>query len=144
MDDRIKELLQSDSPRKRVVGLVQVARRRLHEGATAATLALGDPDDEVRAAAAWALDVLNRVEALPALMAALYDKVFAVRSSAGWALVHLGEAGHAAAVCTVLRDLLWSAQDAEARQMARLVLGHLGSPEATAILQDAPDVPVLH
>lgn len=143
-EDQVMELLRSPSPRKRVVGLVHAARRRLTSAVSLATAALTDTDDDVRSAAAWALDVIGDPAAMPALVAAMYDDVFSVRSSAGWALVHMGQAGRTPEVVSQMDDVLRSAMNPNAREMARLVLVYLGGPEATETLDAVPTQPVLH
>lgn len=143
-DEQVMELLNSPSPRKRVVGLVHAARRRLTSAVALATTALTDTDDDVRSAAAWALDVIGDPSAMPALVGAIYDEVFSVRSSAGWALVHMGQAGCAAQVVAHMDDVLRSALNPDARELARLVLVYLGGPEATETLEAVPTQPVLH
>jgi HEAT repeat protein len=90
------------------------------------------------------LDVIGAAEALPALVRTLYDPTFTVRSSAGWALVHLAQAGHSASVVEGMDTILRAARNPAPREMARLVLVNLRTPEATATLADAPDEPCLH
>lgn len=143
-ESHVRQLLRSPSPRKRVVGLAHAARHRVPGAVELATAALADPDEEVRSAAAWALDLLGDPASMEALVGALYDATFSVRSCAGWALVHLGQAGQAAAVVGRMDDVLRSARAADAREMARLVLTYLGGPEADGVLAEAPAEPTLH
>jgi hypothetical protein len=145
LEEHVRALVRSPSPRKRVVGLVHAARRRLPCAVSVALRALEtDPDEDVRSTAAWVLDVVGAAEALPALVRALYDDTFTVRSSAGWALVHLGQNGHETSVVTEMDTVLRSARRPPPREMARLVLGYLGTPSAKSTLADAPLEPCLH
>lgn len=145
VEEHVLSLLRSPSPRKRVVGLVQAARRRLPCAVSVALRSLcDDPDEDVRSTAAWVLDVVGAAEAVPALVRALYDVSFAVRSSAGWALVHLGQAGQETTVVDEMDTVLRSARGPDPREMARLVLGYLGTETALSTLAAAPEAPCLH
>jgi hypothetical protein len=133
MKDSIDEILAGLSSAKsseRKIALVRVARSRPAGLLTLVVTALTDADGEVRAAAAWALDELGDPEAIPALINALYDKLFDVRSNAGWALVHLAQRMTPHLVVPEMIDILRDGNDFDARQMARLVLEHIGGKDA--------------
>ncbi len=137
-------LLRSESSKKRVAGLVQAGHFRMREALEPALVSLRDPDPEVRATAAWTIDCLQAPEAVPALLQALYDRVFAVRSAAGWALLHIGQGGHQGQVIEAMSDVLHSSRSLDARESARTVLGYLCDERAERILDEAPFTPVLH
>lgn len=118
--------------RRTTLFLVGKTRSTTAMGA-AISLLLTDRMPEVRAAAAWALDQLGNVDAVPALLLALHDSAYDVRSNAGWGLVNIGRrrdspASRAVipAVIAVLRD----GETAGAREMAYQVLLRLGGSDA--------------
>lgn len=80
-----------------------------------------DPDDDVRAAAAWGLDQLGEQSTLPALINALYDPCFQVRSCAGWGLAHMGESA-----IEPVANVLATTRNPDTRDMAHMVMLHLG------------------
>jgi hypothetical protein len=81
---------------------------------------LNDKSSEVRQSAAFTLDNLNDERALQPLIQAIHDNVFSVRSTAGWGLVHLGDK-----VIPYMKEIIEKSDNAEAREMARLVLINL-------------------
>src|SRR6266508_547168 len=81
---------------------------------------LHDLSPLVRERAAWALDNLNDERALSALITAIHDENFGVRSAAGWGLVHWGDR-----VIPYMQEIIEKDENADAKQMARLVLENL-------------------
>ena len=80
----IQRRLESPHADDRRVAAVMIGKARFHDMSDALTdILAGDRDAEVRAMAAWALDLLGNVEAVPVLVDALYDEAFGVRSNAG-------------------------------------------------------------
>jgi HEAT repeat protein len=136
------ERLGSADARVRGAALAEVARRQVQAGRAQAVALLADPDEVVRAMAALALDRLGVTSAVPALLDALDDPAFAVRSAAGWALVHFAQAG-ARSVVPLVDDVLRATESARAKEMARLVLACIGTPEASARLADRAPRPRL-
>jgi HEAT repeat protein len=101
-----------------------------HFGGGVCGCALHDHDGDVRAMAAWALDRLGSPETVPDLIAALYDPLFGVRSNAGWALVHIAQRNVPQVVVPDVVDVMVEGDNADARQMAYLVLRYIGCEEA--------------
>ncbi|NWF68942.1 MAG: HEAT repeat domain-containing protein [Chloroflexi bacterium] len=133
MDNPIAEILAqiaSPDPRKRAIALAVAGRLRLHPLLDRMIMALDDKDADVRATAAWALDLLGSPVSVPALVKALYDASFSVRSNAGWALVHLGQRMTAHMVVPDVVDVLRDLRHAEARHMAYLVIMRIGGEDA--------------
>jgi HEAT repeat protein len=127
----IQRRLNSPRADDRRVGAVMIGKARFHDMSDALTEILAtDRDAEVRAMAAWSLDLLGNVEAVPALIDALYDEAFGVRSNAGWALVHLAERLLPQVVLPDVIDVLKDKKHFHARQMAFLVLSHIDDDEA--------------
>jgi HEAT repeat protein len=124
--DDILPYLKSPNPRERAIGLMLVGREHLHKALGHAVRLLNDPDSEVRATAAWALDQLGSAVTVPALISALYDSEFSVRSNAGWALVHLAQKTLPQVVVADVVEVLRDEVNYDARQMAYLVLYHIG------------------
>lgn len=122
--------LTSPNPNERKIALLRVARTRPRGILGYVMGALHDDHDEVRAAAAWTLDELGDPDAIPALVDALHDPLFDVRSNAGWALVHLAHRLTPQLVVPDMVDILRGKESEDARQMARLVLEHIGSKDA--------------
>ena len=81
---------------------------------------LNDLSPLVRERAAWALDNLKDERALSAFITAIHDENFGVRSAAGWGLVHLGDK-----VIPYMQEIIEKDENADAKQMARLVLENL-------------------
>lgn len=111
--------------RDRAVELYVAAKKRAEGALEMAKAALVDPDRDLRAAAAFALDLLGDASAMDALVAALEDPSFGVRSNAGWALVHLAEGGHAERVIAAMSAVVAGTRHDGAREMAHLVLFHV-------------------
>ncbi len=133
MDNSLTEILSqlgSTDPRKRAVALAVAGRLRLHPLLDKMIFALEDDNEDVRAMAAWALDLLGSPVTVPALVKALYDRSFTVRSNAGWALVHLGQRIIAQLVVPDVIEVLRDDTSLEARQMAYLVLSRIGGDDA--------------
>ncbi|MCA9549680.1 MAG: HEAT repeat domain-containing protein [Myxococcales bacterium] len=86
-------------------------------------------DPELRRTAAWALDRARDPRALEALVEALGDPTFEVRSAAGWALVHLGDI-----VAPRMLTLMSTTTCEDTREMASLVLLHLGRPPGWSVV----------
>jgi hypothetical protein len=125
----------SNDPRKRAVALAVTGRLRLHPLLDKVIFALEDDHDDVRAMAAWALDLLGSPVTVPALVKALYDRSFTVRSNAGWALVHLGQRIIAQLVVPDVIEVLRDDTSREAQQMAYLVLSRIGGEDAEEALR---------
>ncbi len=132
----IQRRLESPHADDRRVAAVMIGKARFHDMSDALTdILAGDRDAEVRAMAAWALDLLGNVEAVPVLVDALYDEAFGVRSNAGWALVHLAERLVPQVVLPDVIDVLKDTAHFPARQMAFLVLSHIDDDDARRAIQ---------
>jgi HEAT repeat protein len=129
LEDLLKQLNSSNS-RDQVVALVTIGQERRYSAIPQVVATLKDRHHEVRAMAAWALDLLRSPETVPALIEALHDPVFEVRSNAGWALVHLAQRVFPNLVLPDVIDVLKDDDNEDARQMAYLVLLHVGGAEA--------------
>ncbi len=133
-EDQILANLHHKNPNVRRTTLYMAAKDRLHiVTQSAMSLMLSDDNVEVRAAAAYALDKINNVEATAALIEALNDRSFDVRSNAGWALVNLGrrrDSPASRAVTGAVIDVLRDGENEDTREMAYLVLTRLGGKEA--------------
>jgi len=128
----ILTMMQSENPRERAMALTFIGKQREYTVVQSSMMALQDPDGDVRAMAAWALDRLGvaATVAVPVLLEALYDPVFGVRSNAGWALVHLTRRTMPQLVVPEVVDILRFSDNDHARQMAYLVLHHIGGEVA--------------
>lgn len=132
----LKRQLNSPDASQRSVALVLVGKSRVHSLVDQVTIILeNDVDDEVRAMAAWTLDILGNPDTIPSLINALYDSSFSVRSNAGWALVHLGRRIFPNLVVPEVIDVLKDKSSFDARQMAYLILTRLGGPVATEAIK---------
>jgi hypothetical protein len=117
----VAELLKSDDDKDRSMALSRIGILGYADYTDRVIeLMLTDPSDSVREAAAHALDNLNDVRALPALIQAIHDRSWGVRSSAGWALVHLGEV-----VVSEVENVLRISENKDAKEMASLILLNL-------------------
>lgn len=124
--DEVKTRLESTKSGDRRVAMVMIGKARMHDLKPAVMLALQtDEDAEVRAMAAWSLDLIGDVQSIPVLIEALYDPVFSVRSNAGWALVHLGRRYLPQLILPDVVDVLKDKQNPHAREMAYLVLANI-------------------
>lgn len=133
---QILKQLKSSDPRDRTVALVLIGRSRLSVLSKEVVQVLeADADPDVRAMAAWTLDLLGLADTIPALLTALYDPYFGVRSNAGWALVHLAHRLFPQLVLPELIDILQDEAHADARQMAYLVLIRIGGREARQAIE---------
>jgi HEAT repeat protein len=133
VDNSLTEILSqlgSRDPHKRAVALAVAGRLRLHTLIDKMIFALEDDNEEVRATAAWALDLVGSPVIVPALVKALYDRSFTVRSNAGWALVHLGQRMIGQLVVPDVIEVLRDHAFPEAQQMAYLVLSRIGGKDA--------------
>ncbi len=119
-------LLQSPKPRERALALTFAGKQHCYAMRVRCIDALDDPNNDVRAMAAWALDRLASPETVPALLHALNDTTFGVRSNAGWALVHIAQRIMPEVVVPDVVEILRSADNEDARQMAFLILHHIG------------------
>lgn len=127
----VQARLESDKPSDRRVAMVMIGKARMHDLKSSVTLALQtDEDSEVRAMAAWSLDLIGDAQSIPVLIEALYDPVFSVRSNAGWALVHLGRRYVPQLILPDVVDVLRDAQNPHAREMAYLVLANIHHPDS--------------
>lgn len=127
----IIEFLRSKEASKRCLGLKLAGRQLEYAALPLASRALvADNDPEVRALAAWTLDQLGSPVTVPALIEALYDPDFNVRSNAGWALVHMAERMIPQVVVPDVVDVMRDRNSSNARQMAYLVLNHIGNESA--------------
>ncbi|MGQ5261938.1 HEAT repeat domain-containing protein [Micromonospora sp. ZYX-F-536] len=101
----------------------------------ALVLALGDADEQVRAAAASRLGSTGRADALAPLVALAADRVSQVRSTAVCALGRLGRREATPTLQRLLQD-----PDRHVRERAGEALGSVGGPAAvTALLSLAGD-----
>lgn len=128
-DDDILDKLESYDPEERYVGLLWIASYKPDGFLGDVLRLLRDPEPVIRAKAAWTLDQLNQVAAMPGLISALNDTVYNVRSAAAWALVHLGEV----VVEEVIEVLRFGLKDA--REMAYQILLRIHSDEARAAIK---------
>ncbi|MBN1428675.1 MAG: toll/interleukin-1 receptor domain-containing protein [Anaerolineae bacterium] len=129
--DALISKLQSDEVERRRDALLSISHAKIHEAIEHVITALGDRDEEIRATAAWVLDQLNNPKAIPQLLVAIGDLCFDVRSNAGWALVHLG-----IEAIRPVREILMNSDNAEAHEMAYLILDHIDHPDATTALNE--------
>lgn len=129
--------LRSTSPDDRRVGVIMIGKGRVYTLLDDLIRVMQqDADAEVRAMAAWGLDLLGTAEAVPALVEALYDESFGVRSNAGWALVHLAARFMPEIVVADVIDVLKEDNAAHARQMAYLVLNNINTDVARAAIRE--------
>lgn len=135
-EDKIRRRLNSDRADERRVGVVMIGKSRNHGMMDALIDVLKhDENDEVRAMAAWSLDLLGSADAVPDLIEAMYDPSFSVRSNAGWALVHLAQRIMPELVLSDVIDVLKDESYFPAREMAYLVLSHIKHDEAQNAIQ---------
>lgn len=128
----IMRQLKSENPSERTVALVLIGKMRVHSVIHEVVSLLElDHDEEVRAMAAWTLDLLGSPEVIPVLVSAMYDKSFGVRSNAGWALVHLAHRMMPSLVVPEVIEVLKDSKHYDARQMAYLILTRIGGKEAS-------------
>lgn len=129
-DSEIQLLLRSSNPRERSLALMFIGKQRAYAMLSVSVEALSDPEPDVRAMAAWALDRLGSPQTVPVLLEAMHDPVFGVRSNAGWALVHMAQRIMPQVVVPDVIDVLRGSNNDDARQMAFLVLYHIGGEVA--------------
>lgn len=132
----IHQRLTSKNPDDRRVAAVMIGKARRHDYADSLMDLLRDDESaDVRAMAAFALDLLSTVDALPALIEAMYDTSFDVRSNAGWAIVNIAKR---VIPLVVLPDVIEVLQDRDfphAQQMAYLVLTRIPHDAARSALE---------
>lgn len=128
-------LLQSPNSQERALALTFAGKQHCYTMRGRCVDALEDPDNDVRAMAAWALDRLGSPETIPALINALNDATFGVRSNAGWALVHMAQRMMPEIVVPDIIEILRFSDSYDARQMAFLVLHHIGGDIAEDAIQ---------
>jgi hypothetical protein len=126
----LKGMLYGNSPDARQLAILEITHRKLKDFTDELMAALQDKDPETRVLAATALDAVSDPTALSALITAIHDPSFDVRSAAGWALVHLGEL-----VIPAVTTVLCESQNEGAREMAQLVLKHIGTVNARKALE---------
>jgi HEAT repeat protein len=131
----IKLLLASDEASDRILALKLVGKFLHYSLAQLSIEYLKDPDDEVREFAALAMDQLSCVEAVPDLVESLFDSSFNVRTNAGWALINISRKTLPNVVVPDVIEVLQDAADRNARQMAYLVLHHIGGESARDAIQ---------
>lgn len=130
LDDVINLVINSD-PAKRSLGFKYIGKHRYMDAIDFCLNALQhDEEEDVRASAAWALDQINSPDTVYDLIQALYDPCYSVRSNAGWGLVHIARRTIPQLVIPEIIDILAESTDEDARQMAYLVLHHIGGDEA--------------
>lgn len=128
--EKIRALLESRSASERGTGLALAGKTRCFDVTGHCVMLLRDHDPDVRERAAWALDQLCSPQTVPALIEALTDEAFGVRSNAGWALVHMAQRNIPELVVPDVIDVLSDSHNDDARQMAYLVLHHIGGDAA--------------
>jgi HEAT repeat protein len=133
--DELYDLLASKTTSDRVLALKFIAENRYYSLSSQCIEKLRDPHRDVRSHAAWALDRLAYIGAVPALCNALYDPVFKVRSSAGWALIHIAMYSTPHIVVPDVIDVLLG-PESEAQQMAYIVLHHIGGETAREAIRE--------
>lgn len=127
-------LLNSAKADERVQAIRSIASFRddLRFGEVLTKCLLTDCAPEVRATAAWALDLFRLEMAIPYLLQALQDSDWSVRSNAGWALVRFGPMAE-----TAVTKYLPELRTYEAQEMAELVLDRIRSAEREATMRVA-------
>lgn len=133
--ETIRKLVSSAEPHERALGLIWLARQRLYALSGELVVRLHDKSAEVRAAAAWGLDVISDPLTISALVEAMYDDDFSVRSNAGWALVHMAERFVPELVVPEITPVLQDRYNANAREMAYLVLRNIGGELASEVIR---------
>ena len=135
--DMVERLLSSPSPEERRMALITLGKLRYHRlVARVMSILQEDHDTEVRAMAAWTLDILSTPEAVPSLVQAMYDNDFGVRSNAGWALVHLASRMYPPMLLPEVIDVLYDQAHPDAQQMAYLVLKRIDHEDARRAIRD--------
>jgi HEAT repeat protein len=128
--EEVMMMMSSPDATQRALGVKYIGKHRYRQAIDVCIASLSDENDEVRAFSAWALDRIGDPETIPALIDALEDDTFGVRSNAGWALVHMARRLVAQLVIPDVVDVLRYSDNADARQMAYLVLHHIGGEDA--------------
>lgn len=123
--------LDSPKPEDRRVGVIMIGKGRVYPLFGYLVDAMKhDQAEDVRAMAAWGLDLMSNAEAVPDLIDALYDEAFSVRSHAGWALVHLAQRFMPEMVVPDVIDVLKDDGKAHAQQMAYFILKRINNDAA--------------
>ncbi|MGB1287403.1 MAG: HEAT repeat domain-containing protein [Aggregatilineales bacterium] len=134
--DDIENKLESQRPGERRLGVIIAGKLRLYQLARhIVSIMHHDSDSEVRAMAAWSLDMLGSPDTVPELIGAMYDGDFGVRSNAGWALVHMAKRITPDLILPDVIDVLRDMSNPDARQMAYLVLSRIGGEHAHDAIQ---------
>lgn len=130
------ELSRDDDPRTRVMAIAGLARVADPRGFAPVLVALFDPVDEVRAAAATALGVFGDDRAFEALVEGLRDPNERVAANCAWALGQI-------IVPRSLDQLLETAADAEAPAVVRVAAVTAIGERAVLPTSDIADNPAL-
>jgi HEAT repeat protein len=133
--DELRALLASKTTSDRVLALKLIAEHKHYSLSNVCIEKLRDPHRDVRSHAAWALDRMAYIAAVPDLCTALYDPVFNVRSSAGWALIHIAMYSTPNVVVPDVIDVLLG-PESDAQQMAYIVLHHIGGETAREAIRE--------
>lgn len=129
--EQLRQRLHHEKAYERRLALILIGRNRVYELVDEVIIILLDDNDtNVRAMAAWALDLIGSAETIPALVAAMYDMHFDVRSNAGWALVHLAQRLIPEVLLSDMIDVLQDETSPQAQEMAYLVLARIDHQEA--------------
>ena len=128
--EQVLMMISSPNPHERSLGMKYIGKHRYRQALDVCISSLDDEDDDVRAFAAWALDQIGSPDSIPALIDSLWDATFGVRSNAGWALVHMARRLTPHLVVPDIIDVLKDSQNQDARQMAYLILHHIGGDTA--------------
>lgn len=129
--DEVITHLRSKNPDQRRLGLMLAGNQcEIATVPLCSRALLTEDEHEMRALAAWALDMLCSPVTVPALIEALYDASFEVRSNAGWALVHIAQRTIPEIVVPDVVDVMRDGDHYDARQMAYLVLCNIGGQTA--------------
>lgn len=128
--EQVMMMVSSPDPNQRSLGMKYIGKHRYHDALAVCISSLDDDNGDVRAFAAWALDQIGSPESIPALIDALWDDEFGVRSNAGWALVHMARRLLPNLVVPDVIDILRDSENEDARQMAYLILHHIGGETA--------------
>lgn len=129
--DEVITHLRSKDAQERRLGLILAGKQCEYAAVPFCSRALlTEIDDELRALAAWALDMLCSPVTVPALVEAMHDNSFDVRSNAGWALVHIAQRTIPELVIPEVIDVMRDSDSYDARQMAYLVLRNIGGETA--------------
>lgn len=134
-DQEITSRLYSHDPDDRRVAAVMIGKARHHDYVDDLVhLLRSDLSADVRSMAAFGLDLLGSVDAIPDLIEALYDSSFDVRSNSGWALVHMAKRILPQLIIPDVVDVLCNDLHPHAQQMAALILYNIPDDDARIAL----------